>query len=189
MCHELGVLNDDTLVRKMWMEYTQTAARKNAYYNQSDPRLGTFGVRHAGGEVTYKVAGFLGESSTQLSAHMMSFLKASTNPLLLNMMDHSPSSSSKTSSKRISSKLGDMKNDLDSILTDISASTPLFVRCISSNSERQASTLDCPYVLQQLRCSEIPALVKMTRLGYFFFVFSFLLHSSAEFLPPYVFVF
>ena len=145
-----------------------------------------FIVKHYAGEVEYRTEGWLEKNKDPLNDNLTRLLAASDEPyvaaLFADFADTLPSSVSTTTTKALSSALAGRKRtvkkgafrtvaqrhkeQLASLMNQLRATQPHFVRCIVPNALKKPARVDVPLVLDQLRCNGVLEGIRIARLGY-----------------------
>ncbi|KAI0463462.1 hypothetical protein LJB42_002457 [Komagataella kurtzmanii] len=143
----------------------------NARYKPTKVRNG-FIVKHYAGDVTYDVDGWLGKNKDPLNENIIEVLSSSSNPFFVDLfssklkavsLQSSPSKKNKGTSKTVATK---HKEQLSSLINQLSQTHPHFVRCILPNNQRSSNMFDQRLILDQLRCNGVLEGIRIARAGY-----------------------
>lgn len=121
-----------------------------------------FILTHYAGDVEYNIDGWLSKNKDVLSDNLLSVLKSSGNLLVKSFFDDSHQKrggSFRTASTRHREQLG-------SLLHQLSSTQPHFARCIVPNNEKKSKTFDRRLILDQLRCNGVLEGIRIAREGY-----------------------
>lgn len=143
-----------------------------------------FIVKHYAGDVEYRTDGWLEKNKDPLNDNLTRVFAASDEPYVAGLFaeyaDGLPASGSLVSSfagssigKKRAVKKGAFrtvaqrhKEQLASLMNQLKATQPHFVRCIVPNTNKKAGRMDVPLVLDQLRCNGVLEGIRIARLGY-----------------------
>lgn len=134
-----------------------------------------FLIKHYAGSVDYSVDGWLNKNKDPLSSSMIELLSNSKdtfisdffNSLEVNLTDSPVKDNSprkKTGMFRTVAKRH--KEQLNSLMDQLSKTYPHFVRCILPNNEKKAGVFNDKIVLHQLRCNGVLEGIRIARSGY-----------------------
>jgi myosin protein heavy chain len=134
-----------------------------------------FIVKHYAGRVEYNTDGWLQKNKDPINDSVAGLLSRSGIPAIANLFaDYAESTQGQgaaTGAKRV--KRGAFrttsqrhKEQLDSLIRQLQATQPHFVRCIVPNSNKKPRQMDVPLVLDQLRCNGVLEGIRIARLGY-----------------------
>ncbi|KAJ4976160.1 hypothetical protein NE237_001266 [Protea cynaroides] len=138
-------------------------------------RGGAFSVRHYAGEVLYDTSGFLEKNRDPLhsdSIHLLSSCSGKLPQLFASKMLNqsqkpvSPARRLGASDSQKQSVGTKFKGQLFKLMQQLENTTPHFIRCIKPNSKQLPGLYEQDLVLQQLRCSGVLEVVRITRSGY-----------------------
>ncbi|CAI9303676.1 unnamed protein product [Lactuca saligna] len=118
-----------------------------------DDEKGSFKVNHYAGEVKYESTGFLEKNRDTLHSDTLQFLSSSCNNFLKTDFDN----------QTLGTKF---KYQLFKMFQMLEKSNPHFIRCIRPNAKQLQGTFDKETVLQQLRCSGILEIIKISKSRY-----------------------
>jgi myosin heavy chain 9/10/11/14 len=140
-----------------------------------------FIVQHYAGKVEYRTDGWLEKNKDPLNDNLTRVLAASSeryvaslfsdyNDVPLTMND---GTAGLASGKKRMIKKGAFrtvaqrhKEQLSSLMAQLQATQPHFVRCIVPNANKRPGRVDVPLVLDQLRCNGVLEGIRIARLGY-----------------------
>ncbi|KAJ6842435.1 myosin-2-like [Iris pallida] len=136
---------------------------------------GAFKICHFAGEVLYNTIGFLEKNRDQLHSDSIQLLSSCSHqvPRLFasHMLEqyHKPTSLIQQLGRIDSQKQSvgaKFKDQLFMLMQRLEKTTPHFIRCIRPNDQRLPGIYDYDLVLQQLKCSGILEIVRISRSGY-----------------------
>ncbi|KAF8629720.1 hypothetical protein AX15_003315 [Amanita polypyramis BW_CC] len=135
-----------------------------------------FIIQHYAGKVEYRTDGWLEKNKDPLNDNLSRVLAASSERYVSNLFaEYSDAPKTRTSvlgKKRILKKgafrtVGQRhKEQLSSLMAQLQATQPHFVRCIVPNTHKKPGRIDVPLVLDQLRCNGVLEGIRIARLGY-----------------------
>ncbi len=145
-----------------------------------------FIITHYAGEVEYRTEGWLEKNKDPLNDNISRLLAASDEPyvagLFTDFIDLPTSTPGSLGAARTGGTLGKAKRlvkkgafrtlaqrhkeQLSSLMNQLHATQPHFVRCIVPNSIKKAGRIDVPLVLDQLRCNGVLEGIRIARQGY-----------------------
>lgn len=140
-----------------------------------------FIIDHYAARVEYRTDGWLEKNKDPLNDNLTRVLAASSERYVANLfpeyanLPSGPSGAFNAFSvgKKRSSKKGAFrtvaqrhKEQLHSLMLQLQATQPHFVRCIVPNSHKKPGRIDVPLVLDQLRCNGVLEGIRIARLGY-----------------------
>lgn len=121
-------------------------------------RDGAFIICHYAGEVLYDTTGFLEKNRDPLHSDLIQLLSSCTLQLpqlfASNMLNQKQSVGSK------------FKGQLFKLMQQLESTTPHFIRCIKPNRKQLPGVFEKDLVLEQLRCSGVLEVVRISRCGY-----------------------
>lgn len=147
-------------------------------------RNATFGVAHYAGTVAYSVVGFIAKNMDALAPDAATLLAASSNKFvqalekrrseILKVPGGASSAGRQTPRrpKKNSSSLATttvaqrFRSSLGSLLGEIRATRPHFVRCLKPNDLNKPDLIDAPRLVEQLRYCGVLEAVRVARAGY-----------------------
>lgn len=121
-----------------------------------------FILTHYAGDVEYNIDGWLSKNKDVLSDNLLSVLTSSSNQLVQSFFDDSQrkrGGAFRTTSSR-------HREQLVSLLDQLSSTQPHFARCIIPNNEKKSKTFDRRLILDQLRCNGVLEGIRIAREGY-----------------------
>jgi myosin protein heavy chain len=135
-----------------------------------------FIIQHYAGKVEYRTDGWLEKNKDPLNVNLSRVLAASSERYVSNLFaeygETSTSRGSVLGKKRVLKKgafrtVGQRhKEQLSSLMAQLQATQPHFVRCIVPNTHKKPGRIDVPLVLDQLRCNGVLEGIRIARLGY-----------------------
>ncbi|WFD44605.1 class II myosin [Malassezia psittaci] len=131
-----------------------------------------FVVKHYAANVEYNTEQWLDKNRDPLNENVARVLASSQEPFLASLFAEFESpTDSHTSTPRgrrgAFRTVGQRhKEQLASLMAQLDATEPHFVRCIVPNSEKKPGKLELPLVLDQLRCNGVLEGIRIARLGY-----------------------
>ncbi|CAD6910753.1 unnamed protein product [Tilletia controversa] len=141
-----------------------------------------FTVKHYAGNVEYRTEGWLDKNKDPLNDNLTRVMSESTDRFVAGLFaeyaadDEAPVSGNNGAGpsppkRRI--KRGAFrtvaqrhKEQLSSLMSQLSSTQPHFVRCIVPNPNKKPGVMDVPLVLEQLRCNGVLEGIRIARLGY-----------------------
>ena len=135
-----------------------------------------FVVKHYAGDVEYRTDGWLDKNKDPLNDNLTRVMSESTDRFIASLFaeyaevdeETSLASAPKRRAKRGAFRtVGQRhKEQLNSLMGQLSSTQPHFVRCIVPNPEKKPGKMDVPLVLEQLRCNGVLEGIRIARLGY-----------------------
>ncbi|KAJ6486678.1 P-loop containing nucleoside triphosphate hydrolase protein [Mycena sanguinolenta] len=143
-----------------------------------------FIIHHYAARVEYRTDGWLEKNKDPLNDNLTRVLAASSDRYVASLfadyadVPSTPSSQGSGSvflnaGKKRAMKKGAFrtvaqrhKEQLSSLMSQLQATQPHFVRCIVPNSNKKPGRMDIPLVLDQLRCNGVLEGIRIARLGY-----------------------
>ncbi|KAI0794866.1 myosin II heavy chain [Abortiporus biennis] len=142
-----------------------------------------FLIQHYAGRVEYRTDGWLDKNKDPLNDNLTRVLASSSEKYVASLFSdfaepsvvssHVNAFSSATLTKKRGTKKGAFrtvgqrhKEQLSSLMTQLQATQPHFVRCIVPNTLKKPGRVDVPLVLDQLRCNGVLEGIRIARLGY-----------------------
>ncbi|KAF8514982.1 nonmuscle myosin heavy chain b [Gautieria morchelliformis] len=135
-----------------------------------------FIVQHYAGKVEYRTDGWLEKNKDPLNDNLTRVLAGSAERYVAGLFaeyaDTVALSSGTVGKKRVLKKgafrtVGQRhKEQLASLMAQLHATQPHFVRCIVPNQNKRPGRVDTPLVLDQLRCNGVLEGIRIARLGY-----------------------
>ncbi|PWN46171.1 hypothetical protein IE81DRAFT_86032 [Ceraceosorus guamensis] len=143
-----------------------------------------FTVKHYAGDVEYRTAGWLERNKDPLNDNLTRVMSESSDRYIAALFsefasDDAPAAQPQSAGtpviggpkRRI--RKGAFrtvaqrhKEQLTSLMGQLSSTQPHFVRCIVPNHEKKPGKMDVPLVLEQLRCNGVLEGIRIARLGY-----------------------
>ncbi|OBZ78198.1 Myosin-11 [Grifola frondosa] len=137
-----------------------------------------FIIHHYAGRVEYRTDSWLEKNKDPLNDNLTRVLASSSERYVASLFSEYGEASSMVSNaltigkKRVSKKgafrtVGQRhKEQLSSLMAQLQATQPHFVRCIVPNILKKPGRVDVPLVLDQLRCNGVLEGIRIARLGY-----------------------
>jgi myosin protein heavy chain len=140
-----------------------------------------FIVQHYAGKVEYRTDGWLEKNKDPLNDNLTRVLAVASERYVSSLFsDYSDTSAmlnggsvGRSSGKKRVIKKGAFrtvaqrhKEQLSSLMAQLQATQPHFVRCIVPNANKKPGRVDVPLVLDQLRCNGVLEGIRIARLGY-----------------------
>ena len=135
-----------------------------------------FTVKHYAGDVEYRTDGWLDKNKDPLNDNLTRVMSESTDRFIASLFaqyaevdeETSLASAPKRRVKRGAFRtVGQRhKEQLNSLMGQLSSTQPHFDRCIVPNPEKKPGKMDVPLVLEQLRCNGVLEGIRIARLGY-----------------------
>lgn len=168
--------SDSTFIEKLFKQLECKDKTKTDIAFKPNKIRDGFIVKHYAGEVNYSVDEWLDKNKDPLSSNMVDLLSNSSNSMIMDFFD-SPSempnvtdSPTKSPRKRRSGIFRTVaqrhKQQLDSLMSQLSDTHPHFVRCILPNTEKKPGVFNDKIVLDQLRCNGVLEGIRIARSGY-----------------------
>ncbi|ETS59972.1 hypothetical protein PaG_05959 [Moesziomyces aphidis] len=135
-----------------------------------------FTVKHYAGDVDYRTDGWVDKNKDPLNDNLTRVMSESTDRFVATLFaeyaEVDEETSLATAPKRRVKRgafrtVGQRhKEQLNSLMGQLSSTQPHFVRCIVPNPEKKPGKMDVPLVLEQLRCNGVLEGIRIARLGY-----------------------
>lgn len=132
-----------------------------------------FTVQHYAGKVDYTAEDWLVKNKDPLNENLTSVFSASTDTFVAGLFAEVADASAANGARRAAVKKGAFrtvgqrhKEQLHSLMTQLEATSPHFVRCIVPNPHKRPIVINTPLVLDQLRCNGVLEGIRIARLGY-----------------------
>ncbi|GAC99062.1 hypothetical protein PHSY_006659 [Pseudozyma hubeiensis SY62] len=135
-----------------------------------------FVVKHYAGDVEYRTDGWLDKNKDPLNDNLTRVMSESSDRFIASLFAEYAEVDEETSlasAPRRRVKRGAFrtvgqrhKEQLNSLMAQLSSTQPHFVRCIVPNPEKKPGKMDVPLVLEQLRCNGVLEGIRIARLGY-----------------------
>ncbi|CDF88146.1 BN860_03378g1_1 [Zygosaccharomyces bailii CLIB 213] len=148
---------DDSFFSKLISTWDQ---KSNKFKRAKKPSC--FILKHYAGDVEYNTNGWLSKNKDPLNDHLLRLLAESPNELIKGFFSESPKvrgGSFRTASSR-------HREQLSSLLDQLSSTNPHFARCIIPNNKKKAKDFDKRLILDQLRCNGVLEGIRIAREGY-----------------------
>jgi myosin protein heavy chain len=170
---------DSTFLQRIKEDWAGTSDKPQMHEGASKFQSTRFGsgfiVKHYAGPVEYNTDGWVQKNKDPINDNVANLLSKSDLPAIAALFgeyaETSPNHSMVAGAKRV--KRGVFrtasqrhKEQLDSLLKQLQATQPHFVRCIVPNSIKKPRQIDVPLVLDQLRCNGVLEGIRIARLGY-----------------------
>lgn len=149
--------SDDSFFSKLLSTWDQKSSK---FKRAKKPAC--FILKHYAGDVEYNVDGWLSKNKDPLNDHLLRVLSESSNDMIKNFFCDSPKvrgGSFRTASSR-------HREQLSSLLDQLSSTNPHFARCIIPNNKKKAKDFDKKLILDQLRCNGVLEGIRIAREGY-----------------------
>lgn len=121
-----------------------------------------FILTHYAGDVEYNIEGWLSKNKDPLHDNLLRVLTCSKNELVYSFFVESEKTrggSFRTTSSR-------HREQLNTLLQQLSSTNPHFARCIIPNNNKKAKDFDRALILDQLRCNGVLEGIRIAREGY-----------------------
>lgn len=133
-----------------------------------------FIIQHYAGKVEYRTDGWLDKNKDPLNDNLGKVLASSSERSIASLFeDYNEIQTSATIGKKRTLKKGAFrtvsqrhKEQLASLMAQLQATQPHFVRCIVPNQLKKPGKVDIPLILDQLRCNGVLEGIRIARLGY-----------------------
>ena len=141
-----------------------------------------FIIQHYAGNVEYRTDGWLEKNKDPLNDNLTRVLAASSERYVSTLfaefgdaptMSTGPGGVGNALGKKRAMKKGAFrtvaqrhKEQLSSLMAQLQATQPHFVRCIVPNATKKPGRVDVPLILDQLRCNGVLEGIRIARLGY-----------------------
>ncbi|KAJ8666883.1 hypothetical protein QAD02_008545 [Eretmocerus hayati] len=158
--------------------------KKTGLVRKSENNGSNFTVRHFMRDVQYDIGTFVEKNQCVFIREQLKVLKNSKNDVLRKLvMDKMLKSktlddkktkvslhrrSSLTSRPNKKTIISDFRSYLSSLLSSIKKTTPHFVRCIQTNDEERAFSINASRLVEQVQALNISDVMKISSLGYFY---------------------
>jgi len=177
---------DDTFTKRLHGAFADGAKKNDGHehYVKNHKRPNAFQVLHFAGAVEYHTAGFLERNRDDLVADLADLCKRSSVPIVLQMFSPDGEggdsgggggggggrggrggAEKKKSKKTICAKF---KEQLGSLMTNLNATLPHFIRCVKPNSKQSKRVWEGPLTLRQLKYAGLFEAIKIRKAGYAF---------------------
>ncbi|WFD30468.1 class II myosin [Malassezia sp. CBS 17886] len=128
-----------------------------------------FVVRHYAAGVEYNTEQWLDKNRDPLNDNLARVLSGATEGFISSLFadlvvdDSAPRMGRRGAFRTVGQR---HKEQLASLMAQLDATQPHFVRCIVPNNEKKPGKMDLPMVLEQLRCNGVLEGIRIARLGY-----------------------
>jgi len=141
-------------------------------------RKGCFVIRHFAGPVEYNSEAFLAKNKDTLSADVQECMKGSSKAFVQERFNEhgrtfgsqtdttSPRSSPRVTRAKAYSVSSEFRQQLETLMKSIRATSPHFIRCIKPNPQSVAHVFHRQSVVEQLRYQGVLEAIKVSRAGY-----------------------
>ncbi|KAL6949767.1 hypothetical protein ACO0QE_000427 [Hanseniaspora vineae] len=170
----LSLLDEESIIpnstdAKFYDRLLHSCSKSDRFKHSKNKQM--FVLKHYAGDVEYNVQDWLHKNKEPLNDHLIDVLSSSSKSLITQFF--SPTSQdggTQTSKKSITTKFKTQaqrhKHQLKDLLTNLTNTNPLFVRCIIPNTKKKARDFDKQLVLDQLRCNGVLEGIRISREGY-----------------------
>ncbi|EGW32004.1 uncharacterized protein SPAPADRAFT_139460 [Spathaspora passalidarum NRRL Y-27907] len=144
-------------------------------FNKSHPKFSEnkfkngFIVHHYAGKVEYNVTNWLQKNTDPVSESIIKLLPHSSNSFIAAMFGSDPHlevASKRISNFKLKTASQKHKDQLKTLMDQLSITEPHFVRCILPNLKKSPQMFDKQLVVNQLRCNGVLEGIRITRAGY-----------------------
>ena len=172
---------DATFTEKLHSMWTLPASSTNDQATSTHPGMFKYSptrltkgfvVTHYAGKVEYDTDGWLEKNKDPLNSNL-SRVMASSSERYISQLFAEYGDNNETSMVKKRVKKGAFrtvsqrhKEQLSSLMTQLQATQPHFVRCIVPNPFKRPGRVDIPLILDQLRCNGVLEGIRIARLGY-----------------------
>merc|ERR1719446_643606 len=137
-----------------------------------------FAIAHYAGTVSYNLSGWLEKNKDPLNDTVVDQLKKGTNEIIKTLFAEHPGQSAEPEAKDKGGKGGKKKaggfktvsssyrNQLDSLMRTLNATSPHFIRCIVPNETKSPGVIDAALVMHQLTCNGVLEGIRICRKGF-----------------------
>ena len=167
--------SDDKFVSKLNQVFDENTNTRSLYFSRNRRNPLEFAIRHFAGDVMYNAQTFMEKNKDALAEGLVELLQQSSISMLRATEEDSQGATAGTSGggggakKKKGTKLtlaAKFKNDLDSLMTSLRATSPHFIRCIKPNDFQQHTKFDSNLVLNQLKYSGLFEAIRIRKAGY-----------------------
>lgn len=160
--------SDKTFTEKLHQLWDKKSPKyKAARLNQG------FVLTHYAADVEYSTEGWLDKNKDPLNANVIELLVESSDSHVRGLFQEEAKEAARETATRGKGKKGMFrtvaqrhKEQLNSLMTQLQATHPHFVRCIIPNHKKQPKSLDSLLVLDQLRCNGVLEGIRIARSGF-----------------------
>eukprot|EP00004_Rigifila_ramosa_P020020 TRINITY_DN516_c0_g1_i1.p1 TRINITY_DN516_c0_g1~~TRINITY_DN516_c0_g1_i1.p1 ORF type:complete len:1655 (-),score=479.04 TRINITY_DN516_c0_g1_i1:157-4674(-) len=140
---------------------------KHPFYEAPRRSRTAFIVKHYAGEVAYESEGFLEKNQDTLYQDFVDCVMATRHPTLAGMFeDRKTVKDPQKGGAGKETVATFFKNQLSSLMANLNATEPHFVRCVKPNVLKRAGVFEAPFVLRQLRYAGMMEAVRIRRMGF-----------------------
>lgn len=162
----LPLLDEESILPKstdesFFSKLISTWDQKSSKFKRSK-QPACFILTHYAGDVEYNIDGWLSKNKDPLHDNLLRVLSSSSNELIHTFFDESDKirgGSFRTASSR-------HREQLVSLLDQLSSTNPHFARCIIPNNKKKSKDFDRKLILDQLRCNGVLEGIRIAREGY-----------------------
>ena len=122
-----------------------------------------FEIQHYAGLVRYNATGFLEKNKDPVSSDLANLMYASKAGLAKELFPKPQGLRRPTARKTLAAQF---KEQLNSLITSLRATNPMFIRCIKPNANKRPKEFNAPMALEQLRYSGVFEAVRIRKSGY-----------------------
>lgn len=159
-CNKSGGGKDSALLRVI-----KASKRYVKSENGSDSEPNVFAVSHYAGEVVYDIRGFVATNREHFSKEVLTAIRSSSVDLFRRLF--SEVKIGEDEAEAVHNAVGtQFRDSLVTLLDDLSASTPQYVRCIRPNSTKSAGSYDRWKVLRQIRATGVLDTIRIRKEGF-----------------------
>ncbi|CUM46006.1 uncharacterized protein AC631_01142 [Debaryomyces fabryi] len=155
--------SDKTFIEKLAANWGKGQSSK---FQQNKLKNG-FIIHHYAGKVEYNVDNWLQKNNDPVNENVLKLLPFSENQFVKDLFINDEHLVQNNSNKRrLKTTSQKHKEQLSSLMDQLSRTEPHFVRCILPNLEKKPNKLDKNLILHQLRCNGVLEGIRITRAGY-----------------------
>ena len=154
--------NDRTFIEKLAANWGKGQSSK---FQQNKLKNG-FIIHHYAGKVEYNVDNWLQKNNDPVNENVLKLLPFSENQFVKDLFINDEHLLQNNNKRRLKTTSQKHKEQLSSLMDQLSRTEPHFVRCILPNLEKKPNKLDKNLVLHQLRCNGVLEGIRITRAGY-----------------------
>ncbi|KAL6946711.1 hypothetical protein ACO0RG_000873 [Hanseniaspora osmophila] len=170
----LSLLDEESIIpnstdTKFYDRLLHSCSKSDRFKHSKNKQM--FILKHYAGDVEYNVQDWLHKNKEPLNDHLVEVLSSSSKSLVKQFFGPAPQElETQTNKKSITTKFKTQaqrhKHQLKDLLTNLTNTNPLFVRCIIPNTKKKAKDFDKQLVLDQLRCNGVLEGIRISREGY-----------------------
>ncbi|RLV95098.1 Myosin-1 [Spathaspora sp. JA1] len=156
--------SDQSFMERLSQNFTKTHPK----FSENKFKNG-FIVHHYAGKVEYDVNNWLQKNTDPVSESIIRLLPNSGNTFIAAMFvndSHLDTTLKRQSSFKLRTASQKHKDQLKTLMDELSLTEPHFVRCILPNLNKSAKLFDKQLVVNQLRCNGVLEGIRITRAGY-----------------------